>query len=68
MSDLLIEGLQNYSFNKDDYDNIIMRTVNFDKNNFNEVKNVLNKYQDIFKYMFHNDNNGLISYLNKNNI
>ena len=68
MSDLLIEGLQNYSMNKDDYETIILRTVDFDKNNFNEIKNVLNKYQDVFKYMFHKDNNGLISYLNNNNI
>ena len=68
MSDLLIEGLQNYSMTKDDYENIILRTVDFEKNNFNEIKNVLNKYQYVFKYILHKDNNGLISYLNNNNI
>jgi len=62
-SDILSEGLQNYNFNKDDYDNIILRIVNFDKSNFSEINNVLKKYYDNFKYIFHTDNNGLISYL-----
>ena len=62
-SDLILEGLQNYKFNSNDYENIIVKCSNFDEENFSEIENILNKYKDIYKFIFHKDNLGLISYL-----